>query len=182
MLTSNFVRNGDVLTAYHDEGQGDALLLLHGFTGSKLDFHDQLQWFTDRHRVLAPDNRGHGESSNLGHPDAYRSTFSSTISPDFSMRSTCSAATCSVTRWAAWSRCALRCGTPDRLKSLILMDTAAEPLTIFPKALREQLAEGRARERLREPHQDDARHADERRAGARPWISSAPTNTGAASN
>jgi pimeloyl-ACP methyl ester carboxylesterase len=29
---------------------------------------------------------------------------------------------------------------PQRLKSLILMDTAAEPLTIFPQALREQLA------------------------------------------
>ncbi len=29
---------------------------------------------------------------------------------------------------------------PRRLKSLILMDTAAEPLTVFPQALREQLA------------------------------------------
>ncbi len=56
---------------------------------------------------------------------------------------------------------------PERLTSLILMDTAAEPLTIFPQALREQLGEGRTRQRLREPRQDDARNADERRAEAR---------------
>ena len=75
MLTTRFVDNGEITTAFLDEGldegRGAPLLLLHGFTGSKLDFHDQLQWFSDRHRVLAPDQRGHGESSNLGRADAY---------------------------------------------------------------------------------------------------------------
>src|ERR1700750_1702283 len=102
MLTTHTVPNGDIVTSFHDEGSGDVLLLLHGFTGSKLDFHDQIGWFTDRHRVLAPDQRGHRESTNLGRADA------SSISRDFWMRSTSSAATCSGTRWAAWSRCASR--------------------------------------------------------------------------
>jgi pimeloyl-ACP methyl ester carboxylesterase len=141
MLTSNFARNGDVLTAYHDEGQGDALLLLHGFTGSKLDFHDQLQWFTDRYRVLAPDNRGHGESSNLGRADAY--TLDILVDDLAGYLDTLDVQQCHLLGHSMGGMVAMRFALrhADRLKSLILMDTAAEPLTIFPKALREQLAE-----------------------------------------
>jgi pimeloyl-ACP methyl ester carboxylesterase len=141
MLTSNFARNGDVLTAYHDEGQGDALLLLHGFTGSKLDFHDQLQWFTDRYRVLAPDNRGHGESSNLGRADAY--SLDILVDDLAGYLDTLDVQQCHLLGHSMGGMVAMRFALrhADRLKSLILMDTAAEPLTIFPKALREQLAE-----------------------------------------
>lgn len=141
MLTSHFVRNGDILTAYHDEGHGEPLLLLHGFTGSKLDFHDQLQWFTDRHRVLAPDNRGHGESSNLGRADAYSlDILVEDLAGYFDALDIerCHLLGHSMGGMVAM-RFALRYG--DRLQSLILMDTAAEPLTVFPKALREQLAQ-----------------------------------------
>jgi pimeloyl-ACP methyl ester carboxylesterase len=141
MLTSNFARNGDVLTAYHDEGQGDALLLLHGFTGSKLDFHDQLQWFTDRYRVLAPDNRGHGESSNLGRAGAY--SLDILVDDLAGYLDTLDVQQCHLLGHSMGGMVAMRFALrhADRLKSLILMDTAAEPLTIFPKALREQLAE-----------------------------------------
>jgi pimeloyl-ACP methyl ester carboxylesterase len=141
MLTSNFARNGDILTAYHDEGQGDALLLLHGFTGSKLDFHDQLQWFTDRYRVLAPDNRGHGESSNLGRADAY--SLDILVDDLAGYLDTLDVQQCHLLGHSMGGMVAMRFALrhADRLKSLILMDTAAEPLTIFPKALREQLAE-----------------------------------------
>ncbi len=141
MLTSNFVRNGDILTAYHDEGRGEALLLLHGFTGSKLDFHDQLQWFTDRHRVLAPDNRGHGESSNLGRADAY--SLDILVDDLAGYLDTLDVKQCHLLGHSMGGMVAMRFALrhADRLKSLILMDTAAEPLTVFPKALREQLAE-----------------------------------------
>jgi 2-succinyl-6-hydroxy-2,4-cyclohexadiene-1-carboxylate synthase len=111
MLTSHFVRNGDVLTAYHDEGQGDALLLLHGFTGSKFDFHDQLGWFTAQHRVLAPDQRGHGESSNFGHPDAY--SFDILVEDLAGFLDALDVQRCHLLAipWAAWWRCASRCDT-----------------------------------------------------------------------
>jgi pimeloyl-ACP methyl ester carboxylesterase len=140
MLTSNFVRNVDILTAYYDEGQGDALLLLHGFTGSKLDFHDQLPWFTDRHRVLAPDNRGHGESSNLGRPDAY--SLDILVDDLAGCLDALDVQQCHLLGHSMGGMVAMRFALrhADRLKSLILMDTAAEPLTVFPKALREQLA------------------------------------------
>ena len=141
MLTSNFVRNGDILTAYYDEGRGEPLLLLHGFTGSKLDFHDQLPWFTDRHRVLAPDNRGHGESSNLGRPDAY--SLDILVDDLAGCLDALDVQQCHLLGHSMGGMVAMRFALrhADRLKSLILMDTAAEPLTIFPKALREQLAQ-----------------------------------------
>jgi 2-succinyl-6-hydroxy-2,4-cyclohexadiene-1-carboxylate synthase len=63
-LEANTVKHNGVTTSYYDEGQGPVLLLLHGFTGSKLDFHDQLAWFADAYRVVVPDIRGHGESTN----------------------------------------------------------------------------------------------------------------------
>jgi len=75
VLTTHFVTNDPITsevlqtglqTAYHDVGDGPAFVLVHGFTGSKLDFQDQLPWFAHTHRVLALDQRGHGESSNQG--------------------------------------------------------------------------------------------------------------------
>ncbi len=140
MLTSNFVRNGDILTAYHDEGHGDPLLLLHGFTGSKLDFHDQLPWFTERYRVLAPDQRGHGESSNLGRADAY--SFDMLVEDLAGYLDAIDIQRCHLLGHSMGGMVAMRFALryPERLESLILMDTAAEPLTIFPQALREQLA------------------------------------------
>lgn len=140
MLTSNFVRNGDILTAYHDEGRGDPLLLLHGFTGSKLDFHDQLQWFTDRHRVLAPDHRGHGESSNPASPDAY--SLDILVEDLAGYLDAIDVRRTHLLGHSMGGMVAMRFALryPERLASLILMDTAAEPLTMFPRALREQLA------------------------------------------
>ena len=141
MLTSHFVRNGDILTAYHDEGRGEPLLLLHGFTGSKFDFHDQLSWFTDRHRVLAPDQRGHGESTNLGRPDAY--SFDIMVEDLAGFLDAVDVPRCHLLGHSMGGMIAMRFALrhPTRLASLILMDTAAEPLTIFPQALREQLAQ-----------------------------------------
>jgi len=140
MLTSHFARNGDILTAYHDEGRGDPLVLLHGFTGSKLDFHDQAPWFTDAHRVLTPDQRGHGESSNPGRADAYSLDI---LVEDFAgFLGAIGVDRCHLLGHSMGGMVAMRFALryPERLASLILMDTAAEPLTIFPPTLREHLA------------------------------------------
>jgi pimeloyl-ACP methyl ester carboxylesterase len=140
MLTTHTVPNGDIVTSFHDEGSGDVLLLLHGFTGSKLDFHDQIGWFTDRHRVLAPDQRGHGESTNLGRADAY--SIDVLVDDLAGFLDAIDVERCHLLGHSMGGMVAMRFALKhsDRLKSLILMDTAAEPLTIFPQALREQLA------------------------------------------
>jgi pimeloyl-ACP methyl ester carboxylesterase len=50
--------------AYDDVGHGSpALLLLHGFSCGRSDFADQVEAFSPRHRVIAFDQRGHGETS-----------------------------------------------------------------------------------------------------------------------
>jgi pimeloyl-ACP methyl ester carboxylesterase len=144
MLTTRFVDSGEITTAFLDEGldegRGAPLLLLHGFTGSKLDFHDQLQWFSDRHRVLAPDQRGHGESSNPGRADAYSLGI---LAEDLAgFLDALDVPRCHLLGHSMGGMVALRFALrhPERLTSLILMDTAAEALTLVPRELRDQLA------------------------------------------
>lgn len=48
--------------AYTDEGQGEAVIFLHGLGISRADWSSQIDYFSSRYRVIAPDFRGHGES------------------------------------------------------------------------------------------------------------------------
>src|SRR5690606_16948185 len=56
------VRVGDIDLRYHEAGEGEPLLLLHGLGGSHLDWEYQIPFFATRYRVLAPDLRGFGDS------------------------------------------------------------------------------------------------------------------------
>jgi pimeloyl-ACP methyl ester carboxylesterase len=55
---------------YRDTGNGEPLLLLHGFTGSGDDWQHVFAQPIDGFRVIAPDLRGHGRSTNPG--DSFR--------------------------------------------------------------------------------------------------------------
>lgn len=61
--------NGDVEIAYLDEGEGDPILLVHGFASSKNVNWVYPTWVSDLkkdgRRVIALDNRGHGDSAKL---------------------------------------------------------------------------------------------------------------------
>jgi pimeloyl-ACP methyl ester carboxylesterase len=61
--------NGAVEIAYLDEGEGDPILLVHGFASSKNVNWVYPTWVSELkkngHRVIAFDNRGHGDSSKL---------------------------------------------------------------------------------------------------------------------
>jgi pimeloyl-ACP methyl ester carboxylesterase len=61
--------NGAVEIAYLDEGEGDPILLVHGFASSKNVNWIYPTWVSELkkngRRVIAFDNRGHGESSKL---------------------------------------------------------------------------------------------------------------------
>jgi len=48
--------------AYRMEGEGPALLLLHGIAGSSRTWRDVIPRLTDRFTVIAPDLMGHGQS------------------------------------------------------------------------------------------------------------------------
>jgi pimeloyl-ACP methyl ester carboxylesterase len=70
--------NGSVEIAYLDTGKGDPIVLVHGFGSNK-----EINWVNpgwvqtltgDGRRVIAFDNRGHGESSKLYDPKDYERT------------------------------------------------------------------------------------------------------------
>jgi pimeloyl-ACP methyl ester carboxylesterase len=68
-------KNGDVEIAFLDEGEGDPIVLVHGFASTKDVNWVQTSWTTTLtragRRVIALDDRGHGQSSKLYDPAAY---------------------------------------------------------------------------------------------------------------
>ena len=69
--------HGGVELAFIDEGDGDPIVLVHGFASNKETNWVGPSWVTTlaraRRRVIALDNRGHGASSKLYDPAAYHS-------------------------------------------------------------------------------------------------------------
>jgi len=70
-------RNGEVEIAYLDSGEGDPVVLVHGFASNKEVNWVNPGWVTTLtragFRAIALDNRGHGASSKLYDPAAYHS-------------------------------------------------------------------------------------------------------------
>src|SRR2546421_11007680 len=68
-------KNGAVEIAYLDEGEGDPIVLVHGFASTKEVNWVMPGWTStlrrDGRRVIALDNRGHGQSTKLYDPAAY---------------------------------------------------------------------------------------------------------------
>lgn len=56
---------------YLDRGEGEVVLLLHGLGSTKADWDLQVEEFSKEFRVLAPDLRGHGNSSKPTERSAY---------------------------------------------------------------------------------------------------------------
>src|SRR3954463_11390101 len=67
--------NGAVEIAYLDEGEGNPIVLVHGFASSKNVNWVYPTWVSelrkDKRRVIALDNRGHGDSAKLYDPAQY---------------------------------------------------------------------------------------------------------------
>jgi pimeloyl-ACP methyl ester carboxylesterase len=70
-------RSNDVEIAFFDEGEGEPIVLVHGFASTK-----EVNWVAPGwvstltragRRVIALDNRGHGQSAKLYDPAAYHS-------------------------------------------------------------------------------------------------------------
>ncbi len=52
----------DIRLRYREKGSGEPLILLHGNGEDGSGFVHQMEYFSRRYRVIAPDTRGHGES------------------------------------------------------------------------------------------------------------------------
>jgi pimeloyl-ACP methyl ester carboxylesterase len=68
-------QHGSVEIAFLDEGEGEPIILVHGFASNRLVNWVQPRWVETLtaagRRVIALDNRGHGESTKLYDPAAY---------------------------------------------------------------------------------------------------------------
>jgi pimeloyl-ACP methyl ester carboxylesterase len=68
-------KNGNVEIAYLDQGAGEPIVLVHGFASNKEVNWVNPGWVStltrDNRRVIALDNRGHGQSSKLYDPADY---------------------------------------------------------------------------------------------------------------
>jgi pimeloyl-ACP methyl ester carboxylesterase len=71
-------RHGNVELAYLDQGEGEPILLIHGFASTRAVNWIGPGWVTSLtragRRVIAFDNRGHGESTKLYDPADYHTT------------------------------------------------------------------------------------------------------------
>lgn len=55
---------GEFRMYYEGAGEGEALVLLHGFTLDRRMWQPQVEFFRDRYHVVTPDARGHGLSDS----------------------------------------------------------------------------------------------------------------------
>jgi 2-succinyl-6-hydroxy-2,4-cyclohexadiene-1-carboxylate synthase len=124
------LRVGAIEMEYEEHGAGGRpFVLVHGFTGSRDDFREMLPRLAVRGRTLALDLRGHGGTSNPGSPDAY--TLESLVGDVLGLLDALGAPRFDLLGHSMGGMVALRIALeePERVASLLLMDTSAEPVS-----------------------------------------------------
>lgn len=128
-------RVNGIEVAWEEHGAGGrALVLLHGFTGSRRDFAPRVPALAAFGRIVLPDLRGHGDSTNTGDPAGY--TLDQLAADLVAFVDVEGLAGCDLLGHSLGGMVALRAAlaAPDRFGSLILMDTAARAPEL-PRAL-----------------------------------------------
>lgn len=136
-----YVDLGDVELRVDQWGSGQPLVLLHGYTGSGMDFVDVAPRLALDRRVLAITQRGHGESSNAADPASYR--FSQLEEDLARTLDKIGLESVDLLGHSMGGVVAMRfvLANPQRVRSLILMDTAAAPASPGDTALLDALGE-----------------------------------------
>ena len=120
--------------AYHHYGprEGRPFVLIHGFTGSSDDWREHLPALGELGATLAPDLRGHGDTTNLGDVSAY--TLDALVDDLTGMLDALGIERCDLLGHSMGGMLTLRFALahPERLHSLVLMDTADVGLQMAP--------------------------------------------------
>ena len=111
----------DLQLAYRDWGQGQPMLLLHGLADHGLVWQSLAESLSDRYRCIAPDLRGHGESSKPPETD-YDSRMLAADLEALAQHLTLEQVDVVAHSWAAkiallWAR-----QQPQRIRRLVLVD------------------------------------------------------------
>ena len=129
------IDTGSVTLAVDDRGSGDAtpLVLVHGFTGGRIDWADVIDDLATDRRVVAWDHRGHSDSTNTGDPSTY--TFDQLVADAVAALDALGLDRFHLLGHSMGGIVAQRLVLehPERVESLILMDTLAEPALSLPR-------------------------------------------------
>jgi pimeloyl-ACP methyl ester carboxylesterase len=68
---SNYVELGEVHTYFEEDGEGDALVLLHPGLADSRSFEQYVPAFAQHFHVFRPDRRGHGRTPDVEGPITY---------------------------------------------------------------------------------------------------------------
>ncbi len=115
----------DVEALCSEAGSGERpLVLIHGFTGHRDDFVEQIPNLALQGRVLAPDLRGHGDFTHTGRPETFR--FDQLAEDLAALLDVLEVGRCDLLGHSMGGMVTLRfaLSRPERIHSLILMNTA----------------------------------------------------------
>ena len=124
---------------YDEAGSGTPVVLLHGFPFNRSMWSEQIEVLTSRHHVLAPDLRGHGETTVTTEP-ATMEEMAHDVAALMEKLEIRRAAVCGLSM-GGYVAMALYRMFPLRARALILADTRAGADTEEAKANREAQAE-----------------------------------------
>jgi len=135
------------------EGDGPALLLVHGFGGAKEDFADHVPALARDHTVVVFDHRGHGASDKPDDRDAY--SLERLVADTLQVADACSLSTFRLLGHSMGGMVSRKVAlqAPERVEALVMMDTSAGPIPGFDPSLMEMAADvalTRGKEALRE--------------------------------
>ncbi len=128
------IRVGEIEVEYSEAGSGGRpFVLVHGFTGSRDDFADVLPKLGEHGHTVTPDNRGHGGTTNPGVPKGYsleqmRDDLGNFLDALGHER-------VDLLGHSLGGMISLRfvLSHPERVTSLVLMDTMPSPMTSMPR-------------------------------------------------
>jgi pimeloyl-ACP methyl ester carboxylesterase len=117
-------------------GVGQPLVLVHGFTGSSLDWTDVLPALATSHTVVTLDHRGHGASPHTGGEETY--SFDALVGDLAALVDRLGFERFDLLGHSMGGVVAMRyaLARPERVRSLILMDTGGRPAAGMPDVMR----------------------------------------------
>ena len=122
-------KHNGIETAYRDTGgDGIPFLLVHGFTGSMLDFEDEIEALGKHRRTIIMDQRGHGGSTNSREPSSYN--LPTLVDDLLSFIDALNLQKLDILGHSLGGMVVMRAvlARPDLFRSMLLMDTSAEGL------------------------------------------------------
>jgi 3-oxoadipate enol-lactonase len=144
---SNVARVRGIELAYTDLGQGPVVLMLHGFPFDRSMWRGQVEKLSPRFRVIAPDFRGHGETSVTREPSAMEE-LAEDLAALLDELNVPRAVVCGLSM-GGYVALAFYRAHPSRVRALVLADTRPNADTEDARRTREEtarraLAEGMA--------------------------------------